>query len=141
MRKLMLAAFLFCLIQAYGKEKDAIPEALMNAKNAFVVNQGSLPKDFEKLNKVLKEWGRFELVSDPKGADIIIALSSQSQVKTVQMPSTAGGLGGVNSQQVMISYIRITSTNDGTLLYSAETTESGDPKQLVVNLKNRMKKK
>jgi hypothetical protein len=138
MRKIMFAAFLFCFIQTYAK--TPIPEVLLNAKTALVVNGGSENKDFEKFCKLLKEWGRFELVQKSDSADIIIRLSTKLETRTVQLPSTAGGLGGMNTQQVIISLIHISNARDDSQLWSDETP-SKDPKNLVSNLKSKLKNK
>jgi len=135
----MFASFLFCFIQTYAK--TPIPEALLNAKTALVRNAGAEEKDFDKFCKLLKEWGRFELVQDKGGADIVITISTQLQYRTVQMPNTGGGLGGgVTSQQVLITYMRIINARDDASLYS-DDGDSKDPKNLVERLKNKMKKK
>ncbi len=138
MRRMIFVAFLFCFIQAYAKTPP-IPEALLNAKTAFVGNEGAEAKDVEKLCKLLKEWGRFELVQEQKGADIVITLSTQIHSQTVQMPNVQLG-GGVTSVQILVSFIRILDARDGTLLWSDESN-SKDPGQLVSKLKSKMKKK
>ncbi len=80
MRRMIFVAFLFCFIQAYAKTPP-IPESLLNAKTAYVVNRGASVKDFERLCSLLKEWGRFELVQDPKSADIIIRYPPSCKVE------------------------------------------------------------
>ena len=140
MRKILFAAFLFCFIQAYAKTPE-VPDELLNAKTAYVKNEGAQPKDIEKFIKLLTEWGRFELVKNPESADILITLNTQLQYRTVRMPSTSGGLGGINTQQVLISYIKIFKAKDSTTLWSDETMDTKDPKYLVDNLKSKMKKK
>jgi hypothetical protein len=140
MRRIIFAAFLFCLFQAYAKTPP-IPEALLNAKTAFVVNGGADDKDFDKLCKRLKDWGRFELVQDPKKADIVITIYTRVERQIVQMPNIGMG-GGVNSVQVPINYLRIVDARVGAELWSDKTSgRSKDPRKLVNNLKNKMKKK
>ena len=140
MRRMIFVAFLFCVIQAYSKTPP-IPEALLNAKTAFVNGGVAEVKDFEKLCKLLEEWGRFQLVQDAKGADIVITISTQLHSRVVQIP-TAGMSGGFNTIQVLINYLRIFDARDGTLLWSDETSDySRDPRQLVNKLKDKMKKK
>jgi hypothetical protein len=68
MKKIVVAAFLLCLIQGFAKDQP-IPNELKNAKTAIVHNAGALPKDFDRLCKLLKEWGRFEIIEGTK-ADI-----------------------------------------------------------------------
>ena len=137
MRKIMFAAFLFCVTQSYAEK---IPDALWNAKTAFIRNDGAETKDFDKFCALLKEWGRFEFVQDRGKADIGITLSAKLQYKTVQLPSTGGGLGGMNSQQVITSYMQVISAQDDTLLWS-DQVDSKDPKSMVQKLKGKMKKK
>ena len=140
MRRVLFAAFIFCFVLTYAK--TTIPEELWNAKNALVANDGAEPKDVEKLTKLLTEWGQFQLVQDKTSADIMITLSTRLQNRTVRRPSTSGGLGGIDSQDVLVSTIRIYSAKNSAMLYSDETGgDSKDPKQLVDRLKNKMKKK
>ncbi len=137
MRKIIFAALLLCVTQAYAEK---IPDAVFEAKTAFLRNDGADPKDFEKFCDLLKEWGHFEYVQDRGKADIGITLSTKVEYKTVQLPSTAGGIGGVTSQQVITSYIRIYKAQDEALLWT-DRTESKNPKGLVQSLKGKMKKK
>lgn len=137
MRKIMFAVFLFCFTQTYAEK---IPEALWNAKTAFVRNDGADAKDFDKFCTLLMEWGRFEFVQDRGKADIGITLSTRLEYRTVQLPSTGGGLGGVTSKQVIISYLRVISAQDDSVLWS-DQIESKNPKGLVQKLKSKLKKK
>ena len=139
MRRMIFVAFLFCFFQAYAKTPP-IPESLLNAKTAFVVNRGASVKDFEKLCNLLKEWGRFELVQDQKSADIVITISTRLQDRIVQSPSV--GWRGITTIRGLVNYLSILDARDGTELWSDETSgDSKDPRQLVSNLKNKMKKK
>ncbi len=138
MRRMIFVALLLCFFQAYAKTPP-IPESLLNAKTAFVVNRGASVKDLEKLCNLLKEWGRFELVQDQKSADIVIKISTRLQDRMVQ---SAGVGGGINTIQGLVNCLSIVDARDGTELWSDETSgDSKDPRQLVSNLKNKMKKK
>jgi hypothetical protein len=140
MRRIFFTAFIFCFVLSYAKPN--IPEALWNAKTAYVGNDGAEPKDVEKLSKLLGEWGQFQIVQDKTTADIVITLSTQLQTRTIRLPNTGGGFGGMNSQQVLVSTIRIFNAKDSSTLYTDETGgDSKDPKQLVDRLKHKMKKK
>ena len=133
MRRMIFAAFLFCFIQAYAKTPQPVPKALSNAKTAFVKNGGAHAKDFEKLCKLLKEWGRFELVQDAKGADIFITISAQVHNRTVD---GYGINGGVTTVQELINYLHILDAKSGEELWTDQTSGgSQDPRQLVSNLK------
>jgi hypothetical protein len=138
MRKIMFAVFLFCFVQSYAK--TPIPEALVNAKTALVTSEGSEPKDFDKFCDLLKEWGRFELVQTRGKADIVIQLSVQLQTQMVRMPNTGGGFGGMNNQQVIVSFIHIFDSKDNSQLWT-DSIQSKNPKNLVSNLKDKLKNK
>jgi hypothetical protein len=141
MRRMLPVVFLFCFIPTYAK--TPIPEALLNAKTAIVENSGAEAKDFARFCEVLKEWGRFEIVQNRAKADIVITLSAGVENRNIQMPNAGGGMaGGVVSQDVLINYIHIANLADNAPLWSDKTPgDSKDPKILVSNLKNKMKKK
>ena len=138
MRKMVFAVFLFCFVQSYAK--TPIPEALVNAKTAYVTREGAETKDFDKFCKLLKEWGRFELVQTRDKADIVIQLSIQLQTQMVRMPNTGGGFGGMNNQQVIVSYMHIFDAKDNSEMWK-DNIQSKDPKNLVSNLKDKLKNK
>lgn len=138
MRRLVWLAVFFCFTQSYAGSN--LPETLINAKTAYLRNDGAEGKDFEKFCALIREWGRFEIVEFSDKADVRITLSTQLQFKTVRMPSTGGGLGGINSQQVITSYLRIINVKDDVSLYS-DQIESKNPKGLVQKLKSKLKNK
>jgi len=142
MQRMIFAVFLLCFIQAYAKSPD-IPEALWNAKTAYVQNSGSsTEKDYAKLCEALKKWGRFELVQDKSSADIYIILSSAVETQQMQRPSIAGSASSVDNIQVIINSIRILNAKDGALLWTDKSAAANnDPKILVSKLKSKMKKK
>ncbi len=136
MRKMMFALFVFCFIRAYAE--SPLPEALLNAKTAFVSNGGASEKDFDKFCKILKKWGRFELVRGEKSPDIIIELSAGSGSDNIF------GYGGVKtgSYSWEINFLRIIDARDHTMLWTDKTTKfSKNPAILISNLKSKMKKK
>ena len=138
MRKIMFAALLLlCFTPAYAGK---IPDAVWDAKTAFLRNDGAAATDFEKFCTLIKEWGRFEIVQERGKADIGITLSTKMEYRTVQLPSTAGGIGGVTSQQVIKSYLRILNAKDEAELW-VDQMDSKDPKGLVKSLKGKMKKR
>jgi hypothetical protein len=137
MRRMMLAVFLFCFIPTFAK--TPMPEALLNAKTAFVNNIGTEDKDFTKFCDALKKWGRFELVQDRMSADIVIKLYAEVKTRTIELPGIGGG---VQSEKVLVNCIRIVNARDDIQLWFDETSgDSKDPKQLVDKLKNKMKQK
>jgi hypothetical protein len=144
MRYLMGFALLLPMI-VFAKDPP-LPETLINAKTAFVLNQGATDKDFDKLCKELKKWGRFSLVQDPSSsADILISLTVifvvegvGPTVSTISIDPAPRISLGLN--QYLANVVRIV---DGWgLLYSDATAEhSKNPRILVSNLKRKMKGK
>jgi hypothetical protein len=67
--------FALLLPMALLAKDPPVPEALLNAKTAFIENAGALDKDFEKFRTKLMKWGRFTVVQNRSSADIIISLS------------------------------------------------------------------
>jgi hypothetical protein len=138
MKRVVFALFLFCCTQGYAK--TPIPDALLNAKKAIVRNDRALEKDFLKLVDALKKWGRFELVQDRASADIIILLSANLKTRNVEMPDIGGGMGSVQSQEVLVNHISILNATDYSQLWSDDTSvESNEPKDLVARLKSKLK--
>jgi hypothetical protein len=86
--------------------------SLMVRRAARITLSPAEAKDFDKFCRLLKEWGRFELVQDRGSADIGITLSTQLHYRTVRLPATGIGLGTVARQQVITSYIRIFNARD-----------------------------
>jgi hypothetical protein len=104
-----------------------VPDRLMEARSAFVVNGGVWFKVFDKFYAELAEWNRFRLVQRKEDADITILLSSA--------PGELFGAGGSESK----FYMRISDTRDGTPLWADTTREarsvSNSGKRLVANLR------
>ena len=51
-----------------------MPAAIADAKKAFVTNAGGSQLAFDEFYSQVKQWGRFQLVGSPEGADIILEL-------------------------------------------------------------------
>jgi hypothetical protein len=114
-----------------------LPEALLNAKTAFVNNAGATEKDFDKFCKELKKWGRFELVLDRVNVDIIISIFTEPRSR-----GDISGMGAIRSAKWQTNIIRIRDGRNDDLLYWAGTGEySKNPAILVSNLKHEMNRK
>ncbi len=140
---LLAYAVLLSSPPAMAGEKAPLPRKLLEAKTAWVVNDGSWSKAFDKFYAELKKWNRFQLVEAKDAADIVIVLSTQAGEFGGGV-ATSGGvvLAGTESK----FYIRITDAKDGTPLWSDYTGEgwglvSNAPKKLVKTLKERMEPK
>jgi hypothetical protein len=121
-------------------QQAPIPDQLMTAKSAFVVNDGVWFKVYDKFYGELVKWNRFRLVQRSEDADITIVLSHTpgTLVGGVAVPSGGVFIGGSESKY----YMRITVAKDGTPLWADMTGEAGlvsnSGKRLVSNLQKRM---
>jgi len=76
----LLSAFtlLFVFLTA-AKEKHhlPLPPVVFTAKTVFIDNQTGMAKLGDRAYEELQKWGRFQIVSDPKQADLIFLLTAQ----------------------------------------------------------------
>jgi hypothetical protein len=139
MRKVMIALFLCFPFSAFAQAP--IPDVLMNAKTAFIFNDGAWYKAYDKFYNEFKKWNRFEFVQEKERADIIIVLSNKPGELGVGIAGSNPIIGISESK----FFLRITNARDGTPLWADYTGEaflvSNSPKKLVSNLRNRMEKK
>ena len=141
--KLLLTLVLYVSIIGSAAAQAPIPSKLRSAKTAFVVNDGSWYKVFDKFYGELKKWNRFRFVESKDQADIVIVLSTHagSFGGAVLVPGPGVLLGGSESK----FYMRITDARDDTPLWSDYTGEAGlvsnSAKKLVSNLKKRIEQK
>jgi hypothetical protein len=127
-----LIGFALLLPMVVFAKDPPLPEALLNAKTAFVYNDEATDKDFDKLCKSLNEWGRFRLVQDKAVADIVIELTL--------LKKKFGWSGPAYYED---NRIRIFNTQDNRLLWIDETSSgySRNPNILVSYLKKKMEQK
>lgn len=140
-------AVCFCFAgSAFGGDKAPLPKKLLQAKTAYVVNNGSWAKSYDKFYAELKKWNRFQLVETKEEADIMIVLSSKvgESGGGVVVGNTAGqpSSGVVISSSESTFFISVTDAKDGTPLWSDYTGEamlvSNSAKRLVAGLRRRM---
>jgi hypothetical protein len=106
------------IIPALAREKTPVPAKLLSAKTAFLVNDGTSAKTFDRFYAELKKWNRFQLVENKDQADIVVVLSSRA-------------MG-------MQFYIEITDTTNNTPLWSDSAYTA---RKFVSGLRNRMENK
>jgi hypothetical protein len=75
---ILAATMLFSAVSSAKTRKDIppapLPEKLLTAHKVFVVNGGGSDLAFDAFYKALKDWGRFQLVSTPSDAEIVMQL-------------------------------------------------------------------
>ena len=80
--------FLICLLVllagGYGGSALAenVPQELLTAKTVYLRDRGGDRKLFDQIRRQVKEWGRWELVSNARNADLVLALTVEA--KTVE---------------------------------------------------------
>ena len=76
---LLICIFGSVLSPAQKSRKDVplapLPEAVIGAKKIFLANGGGSDLAFDRFYADVKEWGRWELVGSPEGADLIVELA------------------------------------------------------------------
>jgi hypothetical protein len=129
-------------LPALAGDKAPLPAKLVNAKTAFVFNDGTWVKVYDKFYNELKKWNRFQLVESKDEADIVIALSNRPGSTTVGVATVGTSSGVVVGGSESKFYIYITDAKDGTPLWSDSTGEtllvSNSAKKLVKRLRKRM---
>jgi hypothetical protein len=112
-----------------------VPQALLTAKRAYLVNPAGDLKRFDTLADEFRKWGRFELVDDEEKADIIIEFG-----KTVKghVGSFSGHTGNVTP--IVLASLDIRTRGIGTPLWSDATGVIGSPGRLVSHLREHIEK-
>jgi hypothetical protein len=110
-----------------------IPEALLKAKRAYIVNEAGDLKRFDSLADELRKWGRFELVDSPEKADIIIQFLSVVRGATGSVVGTTVIAARVNG-----AALEIRNRTDDSLLWKDTSALVGSPGRLVKNLRERI---
>jgi hypothetical protein len=110
-----------------GKTHAPLPPKILAAKTVYVENHGSA-KLADKAYTELKQWGRFEIVTDRIQADIVLLLSldegqtSSGKTQTYD-PKANGGYGGWKYGRIDESssgsiHIEVLDAKTGETLYS-----------------------
>jgi hypothetical protein len=95
------------------------PEALMNAKKVYLVNQTSDSKQFEALQDALTAWGRWEVVTNKEEADLTFTffVEMKASSQTVQSCFTCPPSMVVTEKEIQKITI---AGKDGTIFLATE---------------------
>ena len=95
--KILIASLLILALPAIAGEKQplTVPDRLLQAKTAYLVNDDVGEKPFENFREELKRWGRFTLVDSPEAADILIVLKGNPSANTGASAAVGGGGAGI----------------------------------------------
>ena len=128
-----------------------LPDKLVAAKSAYLINESGDIKAFDRLFKDLKVWNRFNVVTDRDQADIIIVLMAKERGgvavasgTAVTSGNVASGSGtSVNVPSVFLQ-IRISDRTNQEVLWTDEAekwiTSGHAPAKLISNLRKRFPK-
>jgi hypothetical protein len=72
-----------------------VPEALLRAKRAYMVNEAGDMKRFDSLADELRKWGRFELVDSDQKADIILVFGRGVKGHIATFQNGIGSMGPI----------------------------------------------
>ena len=86
--KHLIAALAFVAAAAHLNAQAPLPKALVDAKTAYLVNDGAGQGTYDDLADELRKWGRFTLVDDPTGSDVTITLGGLKAFKGWPMTIT-----------------------------------------------------
>jgi hypothetical protein len=95
MLKLKLLALLAALLilQTHGvagQDKYApLPEKVVNAKTVFYINDTTSSRFGDDLYQELRNWNRWQVVTDKKKADLILVLSQRDHIEGTIATATA----------------------------------------------------
>ena len=108
MKTLTMIVLVLLVGSGVAAQTVPLPEALMTAKTAIVVNEGVNQDVYERLVLELKAWKRFALVEAPALADITIAISGANLV----------GSNWATGQTIRTIEHRVSFKQGDTILYS-----------------------
>jgi hypothetical protein len=103
----LLLCFGFTLSTSAAPKHMPLSPVLMQAKLIYIDNQTpDCPQCSDQAYEELKKWGRFQVVSDPKDADLLFVLKSTSSERPVSVVSNTNSSGS-NSAQTNSSVISV----------------------------------
>jgi hypothetical protein len=103
---LVLLAVASAPTSSIGKDKHLpLPPQVMTAKTVYIDNQTGVAKLGDRCYTELEKWGRFKIVQDRKGADLILLLSAHEYTRGYvtsggNSTSTVNTRGSINATTV-----------------------------------------
>jgi hypothetical protein len=150
MKKLILLfCLLFMVICAFAGDKAPVPQKLVTAKKAFVVNDGTPSKVFDKFYSEIKKWNRFSLVETKDQADVVIMLTAKNDSNSPSVvPVITGGSDRSTGGGVIVGanqptyHLKITDAKDATPLWADSSADvvwaPNSPRKMVSSLRKRI---
>lgn len=118
---LLLSALCFA-----GKTKHApLPDALMSAKTVYIDNQTGDSKTKDLWYQGLTEWGRFNVVADPKVADVVFRITGSSEVTGYNTTGTSDTDAKTRVKRKRATTLEVIDAKSQLILWS-DTKDTGD---------------
>jgi hypothetical protein len=123
---LLLSVALVCGAFA-GSKHMPLPPAVFQAKRIYIDNETpDCPECADHAYQELTKWGRFQIVTDPKDADLVFVLKSTSTERPVAVTgnNTSTGNGSSHTNATIIShedytvYLTVTDARTNQQLYN-----------------------
>src|SRR5438045_2006712 len=119
-------------IHAVANDKDSyapLPDTVLKAKTAFLVNDGGPSKLGDAVYRELKDWNRRQIVTDRTKADLILIVTQRDSVEgfvstgsaTAAGPSAYGTTVGVPVKSSKW-FLHVLDSQTGEKLWSSDTT-------------------
>jgi hypothetical protein len=132
---------------ALGKKKPPaarvaaapLPSSIVNARKIFLANGGGSNLAYDVFYSKMKEWGKYEVVGSPDGADLVVELAyrvDNGGTRVWSTTDTANHTTQVHSAQIVDPQLVLT-------IYDAKTKTSlwseTDHRRLAMKAKNKEK--
>jgi predicted Zn-dependent protease len=129
-----LGLLLLCSAAAAAREKiyAPLPDKVIAAKTVFLVNDSGAAKFADALYREVKDWNRWQVVTDRGKADLVLVLSRQETVAGVISTASATAVGQtVSGSGVAVPvatqrwYLHVLDSKTGEKLWTADATMGG----------------
>jgi hypothetical protein len=128
----LLGFVLCCVAVAQEKTYAPLPDKVIAAKTVFLVNDSGTAKFGDALYRQVKEWNRWQVVTDRGKADLVLVLSQQEAVAGVMSSAsstavgqTASGTGVAVPITTQRWYLHVVDAKTGERLWTADATMGG----------------
>jgi trans-2-enoyl-CoA reductase len=109
-----------------------LPDKVVNAKTVFLVNNSGTTKFGDALFRQVKDWSRWQIVTDRGKADLVLVLSQDDSAAGVISTASATAVGqtvsgtGVAAQvKTQKWYLHVVDASSGEKLWTADATMGG----------------
>jgi hypothetical protein len=127
----LLGFAMLCVAAATAQEKTyaPLPDKVSAAKTVFFINDSGTAKFGDALYRQLKDWNRWQVVTDRAKADLVLVLSQQDTVAGVMSTASATAVGQTatgTGLAVPITtqrwYLHVLDAHTGDRLWTADAT-------------------